>query len=75
MEVARARSGVGEAVGAIWLLAVAGLLFYGWISHERMSERELMFYATAFFWLFGIGFLLAHWYGDTWKVVPLSFCR
>ena len=54
----------GELVGYLFLAAVVGLVLAGWRLAEGWTQKGIMVYAAAFFYLFGCGFVLAHYYSE-----------
>lgn len=51
----------GELVGYLFLAAVVGLVLAGWRLAEGWTQKGIMVYGAAFFYLFGIGFVLANY--------------
>lgn len=58
----------GELVGYLFLAAVVGLVLAGWRLAEGWTQKGIMVYGAAFFYLFGIGFTLAHYYSEESRV-------
>ena len=54
----------GELVGYLFLAAVVGLVLAGWRLAEGWTQKGIIVYGAAFLYLFGCGFLLAHYYSE-----------